>query len=132
VHGALSLPGGEGKLAEGTLEDVASAAEAVLGSAGPVLRAALVLTGALETVPSNPEEVASAFAAQFRDAHSLWLPDKYLAAFDAIPELKELTTTPFMVRIVVEILRELEHEQSTDASVKQRLHLLLDEAESSS
>jgi hypothetical protein len=64
---------------------------------------------------------------QFRDDHALWLPVKYLAAFDAIPELRELTKTPFMVRIVVEILRQLEKEQSTDAAVKQRLHVLLDE-----
>ena len=35
MHGALSLPGGEGKLAEGTLEDVATAAEAVLDRRAP-------------------------------------------------------------------------------------------------
>ena len=136
LRDSLSVAGGEGRLADGTLEEVHATARGVRDAArapttqshaGAVLRAAAVLMGALETLPTGPEEVARGFLQQFRDDHALWLPGKYLAAFDAIPELRELTKTPFMVRIVVEILRELEKEQSTDAAVKQRLHVLLDE-----
>jgi energy-coupling factor transporter ATP-binding protein EcfA2 len=136
LRDTLSVGGGEGKLAEGTLEDVVEAAKSVRDTAsaataqtheGAVLRAATVLMGALETMPSQPEEVARGFAQQFGDDLALWLPGKYLAAFVAIPELKELTVTPFMVRIVVAILGQLEKERSTEASVKQLMYLLLDE-----
>ena len=41
-------------------------------------------------------------------------------------ELKALTTTPFMVEIVMQILRQLQRLRGTDAVMKQQLALLLD------
>ena len=44
----------------------------------------------------------------------------------SIAELGALTTTPFMVEIVMQILRQLQRLRGTDAVMKQQLALLLD------
>ncbi|KAK3240453.1 hypothetical protein CYMTET_49697, partial [Cymbomonas tetramitiformis] len=134
VRNALTVSGGIGQLIE---SDVSSVVKTIAGyktgalgadeQATTVMKVASVMAGAMEVVPEHLSHILQAFADQHRDTQQLWLPQQYLDAFESIPELRELTTTPFMVRIVTEILRELEAIKSTDASVKQRLNMLLEE-----
>jgi ankyrin repeat protein len=52
-----------------------------------------------------------------------WLWPKYMRIFEDFGELRDITTTPFMVEIVVGILRELHGQQPTPAQFKQKLAL---------
>ena len=59
----------------------------------------------------------------------IWLFAQYRGAFDGIPELKALVSTPFMVEIVMRILTDLVQLSDTEASRKQQLTIVLgDEA----
>ncbi|KAK3263330.1 hypothetical protein CYMTET_27856, partial [Cymbomonas tetramitiformis] len=95
----------------------------------PVVRVVWVLAGALAETPSGLKHTLADFSDGLARAETrkIWLHRDYRDAFDAIPELKELTTTPFMVEIVMEILPKLQELQSTDASMKAKLLLLLNE-----
>ncbi|KAK3284471.1 hypothetical protein CYMTET_7880 [Cymbomonas tetramitiformis] len=88
-----------------------------------------VLAGALAETPLGLEQTLKGFCEGLARAETgkIWLHRDYRDAFDAIPELKELTTTPFMVEIVMEILPKLEETRSTDASIKAKLMLLLED-----
>ncbi|KAK3267155.1 hypothetical protein CYMTET_24277, partial [Cymbomonas tetramitiformis] len=89
-----------------------------------------VLAAALRQKPPNLGVALREFCDQLTkvdDARRVWLHRDYRKAFDAIPELKELTNTPFMVEIVTEILPKLREMQSTDAYMKAKLLLLLNE-----
>ncbi|KAK3235595.1 hypothetical protein CYMTET_54217 [Cymbomonas tetramitiformis] len=88
-----------------------------------------VLAGALAETPLGLEQTLKSFCEGLARAETgkIWLHRDYRDAFDAIPELKELTTTPFMVEIVMEILPKLEETRSTDASIKAKLMLLLED-----
>ncbi|KAK3281680.1 hypothetical protein CYMTET_10543, partial [Cymbomonas tetramitiformis] len=87
------------------------------------------LAGALAETPLGLEQALKSFCEGLARAETgkIWLHRDYRDAFDAIPELKELTTTPFMVEIVMEILPKLQELQSTDASMKAKLLLLLEQ-----
>ncbi|KAK3261423.1 hypothetical protein CYMTET_29668, partial [Cymbomonas tetramitiformis] len=61
------------------------------------------------------------------DERRIWFPDDYQKVLDAIPELRDLATTPFMVEIVTEILPEVQKRQTSDAAIKATLLLLLTE-----
>ncbi|KAK3264329.1 hypothetical protein CYMTET_26925 [Cymbomonas tetramitiformis] len=61
------------------------------------------------------------------DERRILLPDDYQKVLDAIPELRDLATTPFMVEIVTEILPEVQKRQTSDAAIKATLLLLLTE-----
>ena len=54
----------------------------------------------------------------------LWLLDKYNDKFKAIPELEELSGTPFMVQVVTEILPMLKVEGSSSSEKKSALIVL--------
>ncbi|KAK3248364.1 hypothetical protein CYMTET_42167 [Cymbomonas tetramitiformis] len=88
-----------------------------------------VLAGARAETPLGLEQTLKGFCEGLARAETgkIWLHRDYRDAFDAIPELKELTTTPFMVEIVMEILPKLEETRSTDASIKAKLMLLLED-----
>ncbi|KAK3264708.1 hypothetical protein CYMTET_26569 [Cymbomonas tetramitiformis] len=91
---------------------------------------AWVLAGALRQKPPDLDAALREFCEQLTKAdgaRKVWLYQDYRQAFDAIPELKELTTTPFMVEIVTEILPKLSEMQGTDAFIKAKLLLLLQE-----
>ena len=55
--------------------------------------------------------------------NAVWLANDFWAEFTQVRELKELTSTPYMVEIVMSILKELKDLQLTDASVKSELIL---------
>ncbi|KAK3272953.1 hypothetical protein CYMTET_18781 [Cymbomonas tetramitiformis] len=95
----------------------------------PVVRVVWVLAGALAETPSGLMHTLADFSDGLVRAETgkIWLHRDYCDAFDRMPELKELTTTPFMVEIVMEILPKLQELQSTDASMKAKLLLLLNE-----
>ncbi|KAK3280123.1 hypothetical protein CYMTET_12024, partial [Cymbomonas tetramitiformis] len=98
--------------------------------ARPFYQMALVLATALKESPVDLNKCLAAFAdeqARMGKEERIWQHADYRRTFDVIPELQELTTTPFMVEIVTEILPQLEAMQSTDASIKAKLLLLLDE-----
>ena len=50
--------------------------------------------------------------------HGIWTVLDYNAAFIEVPELKELTTTPFMTQIVTEILPRLKLQRSGERGIK--------------
>ncbi|KAK3267153.1 hypothetical protein CYMTET_24275 [Cymbomonas tetramitiformis] len=96
----------------------------------PFYEMALVLATALKELPADLDKCLRAFAreqARLGQEERIWQHADYRQTFDGIPELQELTTTPFMVEIVTEILPQLDAMQSTDASIKAKLLLLLDE-----
>lgn len=94
---------------------------------GLVAVLALALTNADSELPSRLRDVCSALDV----TGGLWLHSRYRDAFNSIPELADLTTTPFMVEIVTRILPKLEVMRSNDASMKEELFLLIgDEAAS--
>ncbi|KAK3247945.1 hypothetical protein CYMTET_42575 [Cymbomonas tetramitiformis] len=95
----------------------------------PLFHVVWVLAGALAEASSGLKQTLEDFCDGLAraDTGKIWLHRDYRKAFDAIPELKELTTTPFMVEIVTEILPKLQELQSTDASMKAKLLLLLNE-----
>ncbi|KAK3258970.1 hypothetical protein CYMTET_32009 [Cymbomonas tetramitiformis] len=96
----------------------------------PFYQMALVLATALKELPADLDMCLRAFAgeqAQLGQEERIWQHADYRRTFNVIPELQELTTTPFMVEIVTEILPQLDAMQSTDASIKAKLLLLLDE-----
>ncbi|KAK3264309.1 hypothetical protein CYMTET_26943 [Cymbomonas tetramitiformis] len=96
----------------------------------PFYQMALVLATALKELPADLDKCLRAFAgeqARLGQEEQIWQHADYRRTFDVIPELQELTTTPFMVEIVTEILPQLDAMQSTDASIKAKLLLLLDE-----
>ncbi|KAK3254034.1 hypothetical protein CYMTET_36738, partial [Cymbomonas tetramitiformis] len=96
----------------------------------PFYQMALVLATALKELPADLDKCLRAFAgeqARLGQEERIWQHADYRRTFDVIPELQELTTTPFMVEIVTEILPQLDAMQSTDASIKAKLLLLLDE-----
>ncbi|KAK3248290.1 hypothetical protein CYMTET_42242, partial [Cymbomonas tetramitiformis] len=86
------------------------------------------LAGALAETPLGLEQALKSFCEGLARAETgkIWLHRDYRDAFDAIPELRGLTTTPFMVEIVMEILPKLRETRSTDASIKAKLLLLLE------
>ncbi|KAK3274430.1 hypothetical protein CYMTET_17386 [Cymbomonas tetramitiformis] len=89
-----------------------------------------VLAAALLQPPPDLNKAMQEFSEKLTKegaAQQVWLFQDYRDAFDAIPELKELTTTPFMVQIVTEILPKLREMQGTDALMKSKLLLLLKE-----
>ncbi|KAK3263224.1 hypothetical protein CYMTET_27957, partial [Cymbomonas tetramitiformis] len=89
-----------------------------------------VLAAALLQPPPDLNKAMQEFSEKLTKegaAQQVWLFQDYRDAFDAIPELKELTTTPFMVQIVTEILPKLREKQGTDALMKAKLLLLLEE-----
>ncbi|KAK3280133.1 hypothetical protein CYMTET_12016 [Cymbomonas tetramitiformis] len=94
-----------------------------------VFRVVWALAGALAEVPSGLQQALAEFCDRLARAETgkIWLHQDYREAFNAIPELTELTTTPFMVEIVTEILPKLQETRSTDASIKAKLLLLLSE-----
>ena len=59
--------------------------------------------------------------------HESWTVVNYNDAFQDIPELKELTTTPFMTQIVTEILPRLRDQRSSERGIKSLLVLELGE-----
>jgi hypothetical protein len=73
-----------------------------------------------------PKKLA-AFASAMGADDDQWLFADYVAAFESIPELAALTNTPFMVEIVMKILKQLKKLSGTEASMKQTLTLLLEE-----
>ncbi|KAK3282386.1 hypothetical protein CYMTET_9872, partial [Cymbomonas tetramitiformis] len=87
------------------------------------------LAGALAETPPGLEQTLKSFCEGLARAETgkIWLHRDYRDAFDAIPELRGLTTTPFMVEIVMEILPKLRETRSTDASIKAKLLLLLED-----
>ncbi|KAK3257794.1 hypothetical protein CYMTET_33130, partial [Cymbomonas tetramitiformis] len=96
----------------------------------PFYQMALVLATALKESPADLDKCLRVFAgeqARLGQEERIWQHADYRMTFDVIPELRELTTTPFMVEIVTEILPQLDAMQSTDASIKAKLLLLLDE-----
>ncbi|KAK3233049.1 hypothetical protein CYMTET_56631, partial [Cymbomonas tetramitiformis] len=95
----------------------------------PVFRVVWALAGALAEAPSGLQQTLADFCDRLARAETgkIWLHRDYRDVFDAIPELKELTTTPFMVEIVTEILPKLQETRSTDVSIKAKLLLLLNE-----
>ncbi|KAK3265789.1 hypothetical protein CYMTET_25557 [Cymbomonas tetramitiformis] len=95
----------------------------------PLFHVVWVLAGALAEASSGLKQTLEDFCDGLAraDTGKIWLHRDYRKAFDAIPELQELTTTPFMVEIVTEILPKLQELQSTDASMKEKLLLLLNE-----
>ena len=60
-----------------------------------------------------------------RSTRDIWLFENYKKHFEAIPELKDLTTTPFMVEIITRILPQLSQLSSTEATLKEELFILL-------
>jgi hypothetical protein len=60
-----------------------------------------------------------------RYTRDIWLFENYKKHFEAIPELKDLTTTPFMVEIITRILPQLSQLSSTEATLKEELFILL-------
>ncbi|KAK3248636.1 hypothetical protein CYMTET_41905 [Cymbomonas tetramitiformis] len=95
----------------------------------PLFHVVWVLAGVLAEASSGLKQTLEDFCDGMAraDTGKIWLHRDYRDAFDTIPELKELTTTPFMVEIVTEILPKLQELQSTDASMKAKLLLLLNE-----
>ena len=60
------------------------------------------------------------------EAVELWSHASYRAAFDALPELGELVSTPFMQQIVVNILHRLQAAGNpAEPALKSELHALL-------
>ncbi|KAK3245270.1 hypothetical protein CYMTET_45151, partial [Cymbomonas tetramitiformis] len=103
---------------------------AVAAEAREGLQLVWVLAGALRQKPPDLDAALRKFCEQLTkadDACKVWLYRDYRQAFDAIPELKELTTTPFMVEIVMGILPELAQMRDMDALMKSKLLLLLEE-----
>jgi len=56
-----------------------------------------------------------------------WLARRYLTSFDSISELKQLVNTPFMTKIVMDILKKLSGLKNTVAGMKTQLILQLGE-----
>ena len=60
------------------------------------------------------------------EAVELWPHAAYRAAFDALPELSELVSTPFMQVIVVDIMHRLQAAGNpSEPTLKTELHTLL-------
>ena len=60
------------------------------------------------------------------EAVELWAHGAYRTAFDALPELAELVSTPFMQQIVVTILHQLQAAGNpAEPALKTELHTLL-------
>ena len=78
-------------------------------------------------VDSSPDENAKRFIQRTNNDETAWLYLEYKEAFNAIPELKEFTATPFMVEIVMRILRQMRDLRGSDASMKAEMALSLDE-----
>ena len=78
-------------------------------------------------VGSSLDENAERFIQRTNNDDTAWLHLEYKEAFDAIPELKEFTATPFMVEIVMRILRQMQDLRGSDASMKAEMALSLDE-----
>ena len=96
-----------------------------------VLQTASVMAASLQVPVSDVEKLKAPvddFCKVAANDSSLWLFRDYMEAFKEIPELKDLTTTPFMVEIVTDILPELKGSlQSSDADKKARLLQILSE-----
>ncbi|KAK3246893.1 hypothetical protein CYMTET_43591 [Cymbomonas tetramitiformis] len=96
----------------------------------PLCQMAAVFAMALADPPAELAKCIKGFCATQAKAlgedRALLFKD-YKEAFDLIPELVELTTTPFTMEIVMEVLPQLQVMQSTETSIKQKLMLILDE-----
>ncbi|KAK3288142.1 hypothetical protein CYMTET_4369 [Cymbomonas tetramitiformis] len=92
---------------------------------------AAVQAAALEDRPQDLDTALQELCAQIEKGdrmQRIWMFEEYQRALDAIPELQELTTTPFMVEIVTKILPELQGvPAAADSSMRAKLLLLLDE-----
>ncbi|KAK3274428.1 hypothetical protein CYMTET_17384, partial [Cymbomonas tetramitiformis] len=93
-------------------------------------RVTSVMAATMKDPPQELEKVLVKFRTLFEKSDGggrVWFYRDYLTVLNTIPELKELTTTPFMVEIVTEILPGLQHLRTSDASIKAKLFLLLTE-----
>ncbi|KAK3267724.1 hypothetical protein CYMTET_23738, partial [Cymbomonas tetramitiformis] len=100
------------------------------GDMTPGFLVAATMAVALKHPPNNdPAAAVKKLCEQLAEEgeQQVWMHEKYEAALDGIPELKELTTTPFMVEIVTKILPKLEQWQGTDSSMRAQFLLLLSE-----
>ncbi|KAK3284274.1 hypothetical protein CYMTET_8075 [Cymbomonas tetramitiformis] len=61
------------------------------------------------------------------DERRIWMLADYQKVLDAILELRDLATTPFVMEILTEILPELQKKPTSDAAIKAALLLLLTE-----
>ncbi len=82
---------------------------------------------ALLVSASDAEGLQAAFIRSIQNTGEVWLFEQYREAFESISELKGLTNTPFEVKIVTEILQQLQQLRGgTDAAMKQRMMWLLE------
>ncbi|KAK3258584.1 hypothetical protein CYMTET_32365 [Cymbomonas tetramitiformis] len=96
----------------------------------PLGQMAAVFAMALADPPAELAKCIKGFCdmqAKAAGEEKVLLYGDYKEAFDLIPELVELTTTPFTMEIVMEVLPQLKAVQSTETSIKQKLMLILDE-----
>jgi ankyrin repeat protein/ribosomal protein L24 len=87
-----------------------------------------ILSNSSAEISTAVEELRRKMAISKRDIEQkveaeFWLWPKYMQLFTEFGELRDITTTPFMVEIVVGILRELHGQQPTPAQFKQELAL---------
>ncbi|KAK3269646.1 hypothetical protein CYMTET_21921, partial [Cymbomonas tetramitiformis] len=119
---AVAVPGGR---------DLPVPLELCTGTGSQGFMVAAVQAVALEDRPQDLGTALQELCAQIEKGDGkrrIWMYEEYQKALNAIPELQELTTTPFMVEIVTKILPELQGvPAAADSSMRAKLLLLLNE-----
>ncbi|KAK3265453.1 hypothetical protein CYMTET_25863 [Cymbomonas tetramitiformis] len=119
---AVAVPGGR---------DLPVPLELCTGTGSQGFMVAAVQAVALEDRPQDLGTALQELCAQIEKGDGkrrIWMYEEFQKALDAIPELQELTTTPFMVEIVTKILPELQGvPAAADSSMRAKLLLLLNE-----
>ena len=96
---------------------------------GAVARTALFAAAAELPKDEQSKKAVTSFLRQHIGGdHAMWTAGKYNDEFKKIPELVELTTTPFMVQIVTSILPRLSEMRRPVSEIKSGMVVMLGEA----